>query len=192
MKEAKEIHKGITLYEDFLTDEECEHVLSFARSLSNSEWKDLYTKNTPHAQERDGKGQDPFWADKVAELNQNDVVMNRINERVRQILPEGEWHTTLNRVQRQYTGTALPRHYDATHSDKLIGAVILYLNDDYVDGELVFDKLGIEFRPPKRSLLKFLSSEEYSHETNPVGDGPTRYVLATFTWDNEESSWTGH
>jgi hypothetical protein len=191
MNEPRTIHPGITLYEDFLTPKECDYVLSFAESLSNDQWRELYLKNTPNAINRDGHGQDPFWADKVAEFNPGDLIIQRINEKVSRILPENEWHTHLNRVQRQYTGTALPNHYDATHSSRLVGAVILYLNDNYVDGELVFDKLGIKFRPPKYSLLKFLSTEEYSHETEIVGVGPTRYVLATFVWDNEHSSKTG-
>lgn len=187
----KEVYPGINLFEDFLTDEECSWLIQYAESLSADEWKDLYTKNQSHAEERDGHGQDNFWSDKVAEIPFGNEMMNIINLRVKSVLPENEYHTTLNRIQRQYTGTALPKHYDGAHSESLIGAVILYLNDDYSDGELVFDKLDIQFRPPKRSMLTFLSSEDYSHLTNVVGDGPTRYVLATFTWNNEESSWTG-
>lgn len=189
---GKEVYPGINLYEDFLTEEEIDWLMQYAKELSETEWKDLYHKNESHAQERDGHAQDNFWSDKVAEIPFGNEMMNIINRRVKSVLPEGEYHTTLNRIQRQYTGTALPKHYDGAHSASLIGAVILYLNDDYTDGELVFDKLGLEFRPPKRSMLTFLSTEEYSHLTNVVGEGPTRYVLATFTWNNEESSWTGH
>lgn len=193
MIESKEIYPGIVIWENFLTDEECNYLLNFCKSLTNDNWRELYEKNADMAYKRDGHEQDPFWADKVAELQWNDPIINSINDRLASVgvLGQNEWASKLVRVQRQYPGTALPNHYDATQSERIIGAVILYLNDDYVDGELIFDQLGLKFRPPKKSLLKFKATEEYSHETAIVGDGPQRYVMATFTWDNELSSQNG-
>lgn len=196
----KEIYPGITLYENFLTEDECDYILSLAKNISEKDWRLLYEKNAPSAYNRDKHDQDPFWADKVAELSElikkdnlnNYNIISDINERIKKyILKDNEWHSFLNRVQRQYSGTALPNHFDNSHSENIIGAVIIYLNDDYVDGELVFDQLGIEIKPPKRSLIKFIATEKYTHETKVVGDGPLRLVLATFTWNNEESSIVG-
>jgi|DEB19_MinimDraft_3_1074340.scaffolds.fasta_scaffold17644_3 hypothetical protein len=189
----KEIYPGIEIWEDFITEKECEYLLNFCKSLTEDGWKELFTKNAPMAYERDGHEQDNFWSDKVAELEWSDPNLESLNDRLREVgvLGENEWHSRLMRVQRQYPGTALPNHYDATQSERIVGAVIVYLNDDYVDGELIFDKLGLKFRPPKRSLLKFKATEDYTHETAVVGEGPERYVMATFTWDNELSSQIG-
>lgn len=193
MIDSKEIYPGIVIWENFLTDEECEYLVNFCKSLTNDGWRELYNKNIDMAYKRDGHEQDPFWADKVAELEWNDPVINSINYRLASVgvLGQNEWAGRLVRVQRQYPGTALPNHYDATQSERIIGAVIVYLNDDYIDGELIFDQLGLKFRPPKKSLLKFKATEDYSHETAIVGEGPERYVIATFTWDNEQSSFIG-
>lgn len=83
--------------------------------------------------------------------------------------------------QRLYEGTELISHYDQ-YSDKLVEyASVLYLNDDYTDGELFFPKLGLDkVRPKPGDLVIFPGTELYEHGVHPVGPGPVRYVIPTF------------
>jgi hypothetical protein len=83
-------------------------------------------------------------------------------------------------VHRLYEGTDLKAHYDQ-YSDKLIEyAAVLYINDDYTEGELFFPKFGLEIQPEPGTLMVFPGTEEYEHGVKPVGPGPVRYNLPTF------------
>lgn len=83
-------------------------------------------------------------------------------------------------VHRLYEGSDLKSHYDQ-YSDKLIEyAGILYINDDYTEGELFFPKLDFSLRPEPGTLMIFPGTEQYEHGVHPVGPGPVRYNLPTF------------
>jgi hypothetical protein len=83
-------------------------------------------------------------------------------------------------VHRLYEGSDLKAHYDQ-YSDKLIEyAAVLYINDDYTEGELFFSKFNFELRPEPGTLMVFPGTEEYEHGVKPVGPGPVRYNLPTF------------
>lgn len=82
--------------------------------------------------------------------------------------------------QRLYAGSALTAHFDQ-YSDKLVQyAAVLYINDDYVDGEIFFPRQGLKLRPKPGSLLIFPGTEDYVHGVHPVGEGPVRYVIPAF------------
>jgi hypothetical protein len=110
------------------------------------------------------------WADKNATLHETYV-------------PEevgGLEVTSFTTVQRMYEGVELKSHYDQ-YSDKLVEyAAVLYLNDDYVAGELFFPRIGLKLRPLPGDLMIFPGTEQFEHGVHPVGAGPTRYVIPTF------------
>lgn len=85
-------------------------------------------------------------------------------------------------VQRQYSGVDLLEHVDGDAHPQIEYAAIAYINDDYNGGEVFFSKLGLEFKPPKNSLLIFANGLNYIHGVREVLDGPTRYVLPTFIY----------
>lgn len=49
--------------------------------------------------------------------------------------------------------------------------MIIYLNDNYMGGELEFTKLGLTYRPKKNSMIIFPSYYEFSHRVHPVKSG---------------------
>ena len=59
--------------------------------------------------------------------------------------------------------------------------VVLYFNDDYEGGELVFQHKPIEIKPKKGSLMVFPATEEYSHAVKKVS-GNDRYVFSAFVY----------
>lgn len=68
-------------------------------------------------------------------------------------------------------------------------SAIIYLNDDYDGGELVFPQHGIKIKPSKGSLVFFPGDDRYIHYVNNVDSGvrwtvPMFYTFNGFT-DNE-------
>jgi hypothetical protein len=188
----QEIAPGVELWEDFLTDGEQTYLLDKCKSLTQEEWEALYALHNDYTVERDGKEADTDWVDRVYQFSADDPIIVSINERLNNFIKQdGEFPSKLNRSQRHYSGAFLKEHHDSVQSSALTHAVVVYLNDDYVGGELYFEQLGLELRPPVKSLIKFPSSEQYTHGIRVVQDGPTRFVLTTFIWDNEQSSLTG-
>jgi hypothetical protein len=58
-------------------------------------------------------------------------------------------------------------------------ASVIYLNDDYGGGAIHFPELGIDLRPPVRTLLVFPGTLDYLHGVRPVTHG-MRHTLASF------------
>lgn len=73
-------------------------------------------------------------------------------------------------------------HVDATEEFPRKVSILLYLNDDYTGGEIVFTKLNMSIKPKKNTLIMFPSSEEFSHSAEPVKSG-TKYVVVGFRSD---------
>jgi hypothetical protein len=59
--------------------------------------------------------------------------------------------------------------------------VVLYFNDDYEGGELVFEHKPVEIKPKRNSLMVFPASEEYSHAVKKVS-GSDRVVFSGFVY----------
>jgi hypothetical protein len=83
-------------------------------------------------------------------------------------------------IQRMQTGVELKSHTDQHTDPSIRYATILYINDDYVDGELFFPKFNIQLKPKPGTMLFFPGNEEYEHGVRHVGEGPIRYVLVGF------------
>jgi hypothetical protein len=122
------------------------------------------------------------WEDKNIEIRSTEVA-NDLSYRSKLIFNStGELGVTgFTIFQRLYEGTQLISHFDQ-YSDKLVEyASVLYLNDDYTEGELFFPRLGLDkVRPKPGDLIIFPGTPEYEHGVHPVGPGPVRYVIPTF------------
>jgi Rps23 Pro-64 3,4-dihydroxylase Tpa1-like proline 4-hydroxylase len=73
------------------------------------------------------------------------------------------------------TAGHLPAHQDQGMSSRVL-SVLVYLNDDYVGGDIEFKHSGVRIKPKAGSLLFFPSNFLYVHEVHPVYKGP-RYAL---------------
>lgn len=73
-------------------------------------------------------------------------------------------------------------HYDGGTSGGRSVSPILYLNDDYVGGELEFVNYNIKIKPTKGSLYLFPSNYAYRHIAHPVESG-TKYAIVTWVHD---------
>lgn len=122
------------------------------------------------------------WDDKNLDLNQAPLA-KMLQSKFHHLLAQAEPTLELAgfaTLQRMQAGVELKAHTDQHTDPSIRYAVILYLNDDYVDGTLFFKNKDIEVRPRPKDLLVFPGNEEYEHGVKHVGEGPIRYVVVGF------------
>lgn len=192
--DVEEIHPRVFRIRNFTRSGELEAILQEISSFDEAAWSYMYLeqmrKNALAKFGRDDLDNlisegllevTSSWADKNATISNNELT-NSIHRRAADIFDEvgGLEVTSFTTVQRMYEGVELKSHYDQ-YSDKLVEyAAVLYLNDDYVAGELFFPRIGLKLRPLPGDLMIFPGTEEFEHGVHPVGVGPTRYVIPTF------------
>ena len=81
----------------------------------------------------------------------------------------------------KYSEWVLPPHHDSAE-DGVIGGIVLYLNDDYLGGEIVYTEKNITYKPRAGTMIFHPGSLEYKHGVKKVIQG-TRYVMTGFVWD---------
>jgi Rps23 Pro-64 3,4-dihydroxylase Tpa1-like proline 4-hydroxylase len=85
----------------------------------------------------------------------------------------------------QYTETQkFNSHYDGGSGSKRTISPILYLNDDYIGGEIEFVNFNIKIKPKSGSLILFPSNYAYRHTAHPVTSG-TKYAIVTWIHDRK-------
>lgn len=183
----------IYLVKNFISESEAHEVLKVIGNASEKDWETHYMRGVEALAERKYQRTDidnlvaeglieitTHWIDKNLELP--NYISESISDRIKDIFsfdPSIKF-PGIGTIQRQYEGAPLIEHVD-NHSDPSIEyAVIVYINEDYTDGELVFPKMNIEIRPPALSAIFFPSGERYLHGVKPPGKGPLRYVLPSF------------
>ena len=97
--------------------------------------------------------------------------------------------TGFNRVLRQSPGDHMQAHVDEIN-DQPNGSIreyaaVVYLNDNYLGGELSYVNLKIQLRPDAGSIVIFKTGPEYLHEVKTVLGDTSRYCLPGFIF----SSW---
>ena len=190
-----DIDDEILLVEDFISKEELAQLWDIINTRPEEDWSIEYVKNlTRFCLEKFGRddvdnlvAEGKFeitknWNDKnlqITEYPVTSVIHERVNSFVQKLdssLELGGFGT----MQRMQEKVQLKSHTDQHTDPSIRYATILYLNDDYVDGELFFENLDIELKPKPGSLVIFPGTEKYEHGVKFVGDGPIRYVIVGF------------
>lgn len=192
--QVEEIDTEIFLIKNFLTKEEIAFFIDKANSASEKEWSVYYMEGLKSFAKTkfghddidslvdEGKLEITHkWKDKNLFVEDTGEI-SKINNRVRDILLpiDGLIFNGIDAIQRQYEGAELVVHVDNHTDPSLVYAAIMYLNDDYTDGELIFPDRKVSVKPPAGSLVVFPTHDEYLHGTNAPGPGPIRYVLPCF------------
>lgn len=190
-----EITDELISIENFLTDGEMEFIWSKINAATQEDWEVEYTSNLKRfCLQKFGRddvdnlvAEGKFevtrnWHDK--NLNISDSQEYRVfYERLNSLTKETESNLELSglaTIQRMQPGVDLMSHTD-DHTDPSISyATIIYINDDYNDGELFFKNLDISLKPKPKTLLIFPGNEKYEHGVKTVSDGPVRYVIVGF------------
>jgi hypothetical protein len=192
---VEELIDGLLLVKNFISEEELKEITDHIENTEEEEWFIEYTQNLKRfCMEKFGRDDvDNLVAEGKFEVTQN---WKDKNLNIKHLSLYRKLHTRLNTlvsisnddlelsgfatIQRMQEGVQLTSHTDQHTDPSIKYATILYLNDDYVDGELFFNKTGLALKPEKRSLLLFPGNDEFEHGVKHVGKGPTRYVLVGF------------
>ena len=193
--QTEEVDSEALLVKDFFSKDELDQVFEVINSTSNEEWFIEYHANLKHfCMQKFGRmdvdnlvAEGKFeitqnWQDKNLNIGKHPfqrVLYNRLNDLVQKVDNTLEL-SGFATIQRMQEGVELKAHTDQDTDPSIRYAAILYLNDDYVDGELFFLKDGVNLRPQPGSLLIFPGNAEYNHGVRHVGYGPIRYVLVGF------------
>lgn len=194
-----QIEKNIFLIKNFLSQPELDSFWKIIDSSTESDWGATkhYTKHLEdRAQELTGSRDiaaagieiTQNWDDKVTALVGKTTLEHQLAERVSKFFNKdcGFEFRSFGTLQRMYEGTELKSHHDDKADIRHVWACVAYINDDYNGGELYFTNKNIEIVPPKGSLMLFPATEEYEHGVRTVKDGPIRYVLPAFIFDNSK------
>lgn len=191
----EEVTNDILWIKNFLTQDELNFVLKVINEASQEDWEVEYMGNLKNfCLEKFGRDDvDNLVAEGKFEITQNWVdknlnikhhkEQNVFYERLSEIVDKCDPSLMLSglaTIQRMQPGVELKSHTDQ-HTDPSINyATIIYINDDYVDGELFFPNLDISLRPKPGDLLFFPGDEKHEHGVKHVGEGPIRYVIVGF------------
>ena len=191
----KEITPELISVENFLSKEQLDTLNKIINSTSQEDWEVEYLGNLKNfCIEKFGRDDvDNLVAKRKFEITQNwkDKNFNISDHEMYRPLYDNlnsmviESDSTLNlsglaTIQRMQPGVELKSHTDQHTDPSIRYATIIYINDEYLDGELFFPHLDIELKPKPGTMLFFPGNEEYEHGVRHVGEGPIRYVLVGF------------
>lgn len=195
-----EVASGIVLIENFLTEQDVFPMWEIINSATEEDWKEDYRRSQKELARRKFNSDDVDlliskglmeytydWDDKAIAIPPEHTV--KLNKKISELFSfdKNLWYGYIDTIQRQYDGSELKEHVDSHGDPDILYAVIGYLNDDYVGGELFFPNMGIEIKPPKNSIIIFPDGEQYKHGVRAPGKGPMRYALPTFVRDISNS-----
>ena len=193
--QIEEITDDVLLVKDFLSKEELDEFFNIIDSTPNEDWFVEYHANLKNfCMQKFGRDDvDNLVAEGKFEITQNwqDKNLNIKNHafqrdlfnRLNTLVEQSDNTIELSgfaTIQRMQEGVELKAHTDQDTDPSIRYAAILYLNDDYIDGELFFPNSGLEFKPKPGTMLIFPGNAEYNHGVRHVGSGPIRYVLVGF------------
>lgn len=180
------LEENIYYIENFITDEEIDEILGWDFQWTSKNRHDphenVLTSSIPA---KEANRFSELVKDKIALLLNNDEQKFRQRDMLTKYMPKD--HPCDEKCGCK--GNALGYHYEnhpqCDYESRWITlGVVLYFNDDYEEGELVFEHKPISIKPKKGSLMVFPASEEYSHAVKEVY-GRERIVYAAFVYGNQ-------
>jgi hypothetical protein len=192
--QVEELADQVWQVRKFMSDEDRQEIFDFIAGLTEEDWvghymdhlrdkaeKEFGTRDIESLQKEGKMEITDNWADKNIMFTGQEI-KGRINEGISKIVSYDPnlFFAGSGTIQRQYEGSDLKVHVD-NHVDPYVAyAAVIYLNDDYVHGEVIFPEQGLELKPEPGTLLMFSSGESHPHGVNPPGPGPLRYVIPCF------------
>lgn len=191
---AEELAPELWLVEDYMSSDDIQSIFDYASTKTEEDWSFHYTEHLRDRAEKEfgtrdieklneeGKFEITFdWADKTMQLPRMSA-LDKLDEGVLKIISYDPnlYYEYSGTLQRQYEGSDLKVHVDNHVDPHIAYATVIYLNDNYTYGEVIFPKQGLELKPKPGSMLFFSSTDTHPHGVNPPGPGPLRYVLPCF------------
>jgi len=193
--ETEEIIDNVLSIKNFISKEELQEMFNIIKPLTEADWSieyiaslkefclDKFGRDDVDNLVAEGKFEiTPGWDDKIYTLKDHDV-QRTLFARLNSVLAKNSSDlelTGLASIQRMQPETKLTEHTDQHTDPSIRYAAILYLNDDYLGGELFFVNKDLALKPETGTLVLFPGNEEFEHGVKHVLAGPIRYVLVSF------------
>lgn len=177
--ELKELVKDrLWEYENFITEDELYILLAIARTTPEKGWNTSETNKQPD--NYDGK---------AINLSGHEIgrpIIDALNDRIFKLFGDTTQMIKTGSIIRSSSGIA-PKgfHKDDVDLSSPTGVcdctygIIMYLNDNFTGGEIVYPDLGVEYFPKPGALLVHRANE--LHGVNEVHSG-VRYSMTAFMW----------
>jgi hypothetical protein len=162
--------------EEFVTVEQQEKVLEFAKSLDEQLWWQI---------EEGQEIKDFFYGKQYNGEKPN--VFKKINQNVKNLFSTALYVSDIA-LQRYKINEAMKEHRDYWLYDKdyhMRYGIAIYYNDEYEGGEISYPELNINHKPKARSLL--MHGGNILHGTLPVTSDHTRFFSTTFVKGSSNS-----
>lgn len=184
----KIIYKSdIVEYKNFLTGEECEEIIK------------LFNENTSLWQQSCFYKSDVIDPGSALQESSSKLItkeyLNSIIQRIKILGDEVSGKKLINLTfsgHRWHPGSFASKHSDNTELDGTPNAwrdnkyaTLIYLNEDYEGGELVFDEHNIQISPGKGSLMIFDPGFHNLHSVNEITNGIRYTILSSWNFENE-------
>jgi len=155
---------GVFEYNNFIDEEDRKVLLEYVNFYDK--WLD--------------KSQIDYWADKRMEFVDEIAkkILLKIENKLINLLKEKNLFPTNPTIHRMYSGVGMDEHTDNEYVKENIYGFVLYLNDNFNGGELVYTEHNYVYKPKAGTLMMHPCSMK--HMVNNVLEWPTRYTILAF------------
>lgn len=152
----------IVQIEDFMSEDEQQQMLDYIHASSSEDWQ--------------GIGQGVTWENGLANFDHE--LSKVFYKRLENIFDGAVGINPLVHMHRFEPGRFIGDHVDSIERPSISFGVVIYINDDYEGGEIVYPELDLQIKPKARSLG--IHPGNLLHHTNPVLGSQTRYMVTSF------------
>lgn len=156
--------EGILEIDDFISDEYCRSLINYMES-SGKNWIGDRPEITEHTFE-------------------DNELLDFVYERIQSLFnPERYQVRRFNAVQRALHGSGLDLHADTEGNQDIKFSTVLYLNDNFDGGYLVYPKQKLAIKPKPGKIV--IHSGNVSHFVSSFNTEATRYYMTSFIFEKE-------
>ena len=164
---------GINVFENFIIDEDCNYLINFLDNVQDSSVSASDVR-------------------KISLRPESEIIKNillRVLEKTKKDFNNENLFITSYMVSSYKSGYAMKLHVDTEEMrecNKI--SIVLYLNNDFKGGDIVFPVINFRHSPKAKELISFLSEPEENAHLVEIIESGTRYVMPIFITDEKENA----
>lgn len=183
MTHITKLHETAWEVKNFLSEEERSVFMEFIESLSEEDW---YSDKT---------APEPWQGRAYTYKNLGQDLVEKINSQIEQkVFSSFDSYSRIHQISsilRASPGQSMGVHRDDVEEEDKVNmyGIVIYLNDDYEGGEIVYPDYGVEHKPVAGSMVVHRASTPHG-VTSVTGD-KVRYILTSFVKGDSSTKFMG-